>query len=189
MSVTTIKRTLACTIALATAFPAAAQGADGATARAAQGKCLQGPKVTKYLSRIAEPGLDHTMAKLTWSPEFCPNGKRSWRVFGEPVLTEVGAGGALGIGMNFDAPTRHSIGVTYDGQVRNCVPLGASYSGISYTGRLCTTDARGFVGAYITSRSTSRRAAKKAKIFYRFPDLKEEGINIGDRWVWTNTVI
>jgi hypothetical protein len=167
---------------LAAAAATTVVGAAAAPSADAQGGCIQAPKVTKYLSKISKGALDHSFAKLTWSPEFCPNGKNSWRVSGEPVLSEVGAGSAFGVGMNFDAPTRHSIGVTYNGQVRDCLPIGAGYAGISYTGKVCVTDAKGFVGAYINGQR---------RIFYRFPQLRAEGINKtpNDRWVWTNTVV
>ena len=187
MTIRHLSRTLpaaGCAVALGVATlvaPGAAHGAERHSARAAQqGACIQAPKVTKYLSKERPFAVDHSFAKLTWSPEFCPNGS-GWRVFGEPVLTELGAGSALGIGMGLEAPTRHSIGVTYNGQVRDCLPIGAGYAGISYTGKVCVTDAKGFVGAYINAQR---------KVFYRFPNLKGEGINnTHGRWLWTNTVI
>jgi hypothetical protein len=154
-------------------------GATAAPSAEAQGPCIQGPKVTKYLSNRVSFGVDHSFARLTWSPEFCPNGKNAWRVIGEPVLKEVGAGSALGTGMDLDAPTRHSIGVTYNGRVRACLPVSAGYAGISYTGKLCNTAANGFVGAYINRQN---------KIFYRFPNLRRTGFGRGT-WLWTDRVI
>jgi hypothetical protein len=155
-------------------------GATAAPSAEAQGPCIQGPKVTKYLSNRVSFGVDHSFARLTWSPEFCPNGKNAWRVIGEPVLKEVGAGSALGTGMDLDAPTRHSIGVTYNGRVRACLPVSAGYAGISYTGKLCNTAANGFVGAYINRQN---------KVFYRFPTLKGSGLGKRNTWVWTDRVI
>ena len=115
-------------IVLAAGIAGAAFGAAPAPADAArQPVCIQAPKVTKFLSVENPFGPDHSFAKLTWSPELCPNGS-GWRVFSDPVLTETGAGSVLGYGLNLEAPARSGTGVTYRGQLRACLPIGAGYA-------------------------------------------------------------
>ena len=162
MSRTTIARRGA-GIVLAAGIAGAAFGAAPAPADAArQPVCVQAPKVTKFLSVENPFGPDHSFAKLTWSPELCPNGS-GWRVFSDPVLTETGAGSVLGYGLNLEAPARSGSGVTYRGQLRACLPLAAGYAGLAYTGTLCNTLADGEFSISIDSQR---------RVSYRFPGLR-----------------
>ena len=179
MSRTILARTGA-GIILAAGFAGAAVAAAPATADAArQPVCIQAPKVTKYLSNRNPLGPDHSWARLTWSPELCPNGS-GWRVFSDPVLTETGAGSAAGYGINLEAPSRTGSGVTYRGQLRACIPFGAGYAGIAYTGSLCNTLANGEFGVSID---------KQRRVTYRFPDLRRTGLGWPSTFVWTNSII
>jgi hypothetical protein len=159
----------------ATALAAAPASADAAPSQV----CIPAPKQTKYLSTLNPIGLDHSWAKLTWSPEVCPNGA-GWRFFGDPVLTETGAGSAAGVGINLEAPSRTGSSVSYRGQVRGCLPVGAGYGGISYTGKLCNTLANG---------EFSVRIDPRGNVSYQFPNLRRTGLSFPLTWTWTNSVI
>ena len=117
--------------------------------------CVEAPKVTKYLSDAW-----FSYVKLTWAPEFCHNGA-GWRTSGDPVLSQMGSGRVMGVGVNLEAASRSANQVDYKGQTEYCLPFGGGYHGISFTGSICNTMANGHISASIDSNG---------QVVYQFPD-------------------
>ena len=86
----------------------------------------------------------------------------------------------LGYGLNLEAPARSGTGVTYRGQLRACLPIGAGYAGLAYTGTLCNTLADGEFSISIDSQR---------RVSYRFPGLRRTALGRPGTYVWTNTLI
>jgi hypothetical protein len=135
---------------------------------------------------VQKQDLDHSYVEFTWQPDFTPDGAGAWRVVNDPVLAETGAGSSLGIGLNLEAPTRSTNSIVYRGKLRECLPIGAGYAGISYTGQFCSTKGTVEFGARINAQH---------KVEYLFPPkhgflrLREVPPGSNNHLLWTTRTI
>jgi len=115
---------------------------------------------------------------------FKPDGNESLPIGEPPVLAETGAGGANGIGLNIDhsiVPTTGAQSILYRGQLRQCIPLGASYRGISYNGQGCFT---------IGKVALSARVTADHKVQYNFATPEQVGVGrLDGALLWTKKLL
>lgn len=135
--------------------------------------CVRGKYQKKYLGYIRKFRGSHSIMRLTWQPDLC---KDRLGLYGAsaPTLEPIGIGNA-GLGLNLRAPERTSGGVTYRGDIRQCV-LG-TYKGIGFGGLECVTIGRARITATPTSRGVSVGYQANALAISKVDSLK---------WVWTN---
>jgi hypothetical protein len=118
-------------------------------------ECIADARFDQYLSSVnggRQLSSEHSYVRVTWQPTFCQRGGR-WITGDAPVLQALGAGSVLGVGVNFQAPRPSDSSVTYVGDVRHCIPLGAGYQGLSFTGAGCYTAAEVTLRAEVVGTS------------------------------------
>ena len=142
--------------------------------------CVTASYVTKYISTRPRFRVDHSYARFTWQPRFCRQGS-IWQVNGEPSIQGLGAGELLGVGLNLQAPEVGNNWIEYRGQVRSCLPLGAGYKGLSYTGVACYTAANVAIRATIVGGTTTYK--------FSVETTKPGKVDFGTSFQWTDRVV
>jgi hypothetical protein len=128
-----------------------------------------------YLSHSGRFGFDQSYVEFSWQPDFTPDGAGGWRAVNDPEMDETTAGSAAGVGLSLQAAQRAPNSILYRGKLRQCVPLGAGYFGISYNGTFCKTVGKVEFSARVNSRQ---------QVEYNFPDGRVEG-HFRGRLHWT----
>jgi hypothetical protein len=165
------------------AAPGSATAADGRaapTATAAQApQCIDGAFVRQYLSKKVRFAPDISYLRFEWSARFCRNGNGWLWQKDDPGMTQLGGGSVTGVGLNLGKGRPTPNGVTYRGEVRDCIPLGAGYKGISFTGQACLTVANVQFSAFVNGNQ---------KVQYSFAPPRTTGNGAGS-YLWTRNVL
>ena len=141
--------------------------------------CVAGGYQKKFLGYRRWFGVDHSILRLTWHPELCRGAGGLYNPRSNPTLERIGPG-HLGLGLDLRAAERTPVGVTYRGDIRECLKGSVGYKGISFSGEGCRTVGR----AQITATATARGVL----VGYKAWRLRHASLGYGT-WVWTNRPI
>jgi hypothetical protein len=141
--------------------------------------CVLAKHQTMYLGYYNRQRGNHSILRLSWQPDLCKDQAGRYDVE-EPTLEVIGSGTVDGVGLSLRAPEHTRRGVTYRGDVRECIPLGAGYKGISFSGTGCRTVARATI--------TVTKEGRGVRVIYEAKRLRWASFNYG-KWGWSNRLI
>jgi hypothetical protein len=142
-------------------------------------QCIGGAFVRQYLSKKVRFLPDISYLRFEWSARFCRNGNGWLWQKDDPGLTATGGGNATGVGLNLGKGRPTPNGVTYQDEVRDCLPVSTSYKGITFGGVACLTVANLQVSAFVNGNG---------KVQYSFPSPRTTGNGAGS-YIWTRSVL